>query len=59
MPIAAAFLIANLLTVWFVWGAYHAFRRTELEIPALAYAAMLIPLGIAILALIGSGAIPG
>ena len=58
MDIAAGVLIGNLLSAWFIWGAYHASKRTDDMIPWIAYAAMLVPLGIAVLSLIAAGALP-
>lgn len=58
MDIAAGVLIGNLLSVAFVWGAYHASKRADDDIPWSAYGAMAAPLGIGILALIASGALP-
>lgn len=59
MDIAAGVLIGNLLSAWFIWGAYHAAKRTDLDMPWLAYSAMLVPLGIAGLSLVAAGALPG
>ena len=55
---AAAVLIGNMLTVLFVWGAYHAFTRKEEDIPWSAYGAMILPVGIGIAGLVGAGAFP-
>lgn len=59
MDIAAGVLIGNLLSAWFIWGAYHAAKRSDDMIPWIAYSAMLVPLGIAGLSLIAAGALPG
>lgn len=59
MTLAAAVMIGNMLTVWFVWGAYHAWKRAEEDIPWSAYGAMIVPLGIAVLSLLAAGALPG
>ena len=59
MDIAAGALIGNLFSVWFVWGAYHAAKRSDDMIPWIAYSAMLVPLGIAAASLIAAGAVPG
>jgi len=59
MDIAGGVLVGNLLTVWFVWGVYHFAKRTEEDVPWIAYGSVLAPLGIAILSLIGAGAMPG
>ncbi len=59
MDIAAGVLIGNLLTVWFVWGGHHFSRRKEENVPWAAYGAILVPLAIAVLSLIGAGALPG
>lgn len=47
MDIAAGVLIGNLLTVWFVWGAYHFTKRHEENVPWSAYGSIFVPLGIA------------
>jgi hypothetical protein len=56
--ISSGVLIGNLLTVWFVWGAYHAFKRDEKDIRLTAYISILAPLGIAILSMIANGFLP-
>lgn len=48
MDIATGVLAGNLITVWFVWGAYHFSKRDEKDVPWPAYGAVLVPLGIAI-----------
>lgn len=58
MDIAAGVLIGNLLTVSFVWGAYHFKDRDENDVPWIAYGSVLVPLGIAALSLIAAGASP-
>lgn len=59
MNIAAGVLIGNLLTVWFVWGAYNfTKKKDETAVSWAAYGSVLAPLGIAILSLVASGALP-
>lgn len=59
MDIAAGVMIGNILTAWFIWGAYHASKRADEDIPWSAYASMAAPIGIGILSLIAAGALPG
>lgn len=56
--ISSGVLIGNLLTAAFVWGAYHAFKREEQNIPWSAYGAMAFPLGIAVLSMTAAGFSP-
>lgn len=47
LPIMAGVLAANLLTLMFVWGAYHAFKKDEDDLKIAHYAALLVPLAVA------------
>ena len=42
-----AMLGANLFTLMFVWGAYHAFRTPDDDLKLAHIIAMLVPIGMA------------
>jgi hypothetical protein len=57
MDIAGGVLAANLLTVLFVWGGYHATRPDE-DIPWSAYGAMAFPIVFTLISLAVAGETP-
>lgn len=56
--VMSAVFFANILTAAFIWGLSRASRVKESEIPALVYAALIVPLIVFILCLIGAGVLP-